>query len=65
MKSNIIKLIEGHKCKCPCNIYKGSDNKNYWYNSREKIIYSTDCHKPNPKVAIGNFSINNSLIKQI
>ena len=46
-----ITLTPGKKCKCSCRHYKGSDNKDYWLNKSKKILYSTDCHKANPKRA--------------
>lgn len=60
----IIKLTISKLCKCPCREYKGNDNNIYWYNSKTKIVYSTDCHNENPKKAIGKFIINNETIIQ-
>lgn len=58
----IIILKTGPACKCNCREYNGSDNKKYWYNG--KTIFSTDCHKPNPIIAIGTFGIGSDTIIQ-
>jgi hypothetical protein len=57
-------LTQGKKCKCPCGIYHDNDNKNYWYNKKENIVYITDCHESNPIKAKGKFNINNKIIIQ-
>lgn len=58
----IIILKPGLACKCNCRQYNGDDNKKYWYDG--KCVFSTDCHKPNPIIALGVFGINSTTIIQ-
>lgn len=59
-----IMLTPGKPCKCSCRNHKGDDGKEYWYHLKEKIVYSTDCHKPNPIKAIGKFKIGDKIFDQ-
>jgi len=57
-------LTEDHRCKCSCRKQNGDNGLVYWYDHRKEIVYSTDCHKPNPIKAIGTFSVNHKIINQ-
>lgn len=65
IKQMKIKLRSGKACKCSCRQFIGSDNRTYWVDIKNNIIYSTDCHKSNPIKAVGQFQIGDKAISQL
>ena len=52
----IIRLKAGKRCKCSCRQFFNG-RKKYWVNINTYKVYSTDCHKENPKLAKGTFKV--------
>ena len=62
--ANIILTAEEDCGKCICKPYIGSDEKNYWFNTKTNVLYTTNCSKSHPKKAKGIFQIGKQIIDQ-